>query len=107
MVLTVAHALQEVLEGFSQLPGLRGGTGTCLGCLGLRGGRRLPHPRLREGRLNLTCVTWGSPPESAICRGEKGGERSRATQALPGPHTWTGSPDQTYGPGWDTRQAAP
>lgn len=29
-VLTVAHALQEVFEGFSQLPGLQeGGTSTC------------------------------------------------------------------------------
>lgn len=66
-VLTVAHALQEVLEGFRQLPGLRGYR-HILDRLALgEGGGPPPQPRQERG-LSLTCVTCGSPPESAICR---------------------------------------
>lgn len=74
-VLTVTHALKEVFEGFSQLPRLQdGGTGTCFDQVPVfSGGRSFPPTQAgKGGRIkSLTCVTWGSPPESAICRGER------------------------------------
>lgn len=65
--LTVAHALQEVLESLCQLAGLGRERRA-------KWGRGLI-PVTGKGRSrakSLTWVTWGSPPESAICKGEKG-----------------------------------
>lgn len=65
--LTVAHALQEVLESLCQLAGL-GREHRAKWEWGLI-------PVTGKGRSrakSLTWVTWGSPPESAIWKGDKG-----------------------------------
>ena len=105
-ILTVAHALQEVFEGFSQLPGLQdeGQVHALFGCLGFRERGGFPNPwpgkGWREGQESHLC-DLGEPPGICHLQGREGGELSRGhlTPHLACPlHTWTGSPDQTHRP---------
>lgn len=64
--LTVAHALQEVFEGFSQLPRLqdKGQAQGLIGGLGFGEGGGPTHPGPGKGweeGQSLTCLTWGRP----------------------------------------------
>lgn len=118
-ILTVAHALQEVLEGFSQLPGLqgKGQVHALFACLGFRGRGGFPNPwpgkGRREGQESHLC-DLGEPPGICHLQGREGGELSRGP-LTPHPacpwHTRTGSPDQTHRPAllppWLGPQAGP
>lgn len=111
-ILTVAHALQEVFEGFSQLPGLQEGTEgqawALTGCLGFRERGDSPHPRPGKGgreRQESHLCDLGEPPGICHLQGERGG---RAEQGPP--HTTTPSTSHTIlplPPGGDSRQAPP
>lgn len=108
-ILTVAHALQEVFEGFSQLPGLREGTEgqawALTGCLGFRERGDSPHPRPGKGgreRQESHLCDLGEAPGICHLQGERGG---RAEQGPP--HTTTPSTSHTIPPpGWGL-QAGP
>lgn len=66
---------RKYLKASVSFPGCRkeGQAQILIGCLGLGGWGRFPDPRLDKGgkAKSLTCVTWGRPPESAICKGER------------------------------------